>query len=104
MKIMYKNTKIEKLIRDEQSLIRKHGAVVAAKVFNRINDIKEAPQENYIEYFKRCPGGFHPLKGNRKGQHAFEVGWGVRLVFRFVPIRDEGVAARIEYVGNYHPG
>ncbi len=77
--IKYKTKKIEKVCTEPKTAERAYGAEMAAKIHQRIDEIKAADSvETMIKFhIGRC----HPLSNNRKGQFAVDLVQPYRLVF-----------------------
>ena len=77
--IEYKTKKIEKVCTEPKTAERTYGAEMAAKIHQRIDEIKAADSVETMIKFRigRC----HPLSNNRKGQFAVDLVQPYRLVF-----------------------
>ena len=90
MVIVFKTSRVEELCNDDRLAIRKLGAVCAAKLRTRLDDLKHAPSLDAVPIHARC----HPLKGNQAGLLAITVHAGYRLVFQPhhdpIPMKSDG--------------
>ena len=77
--VEYKNSSIEKVCTKASVAEKKYGTQMAAKIQQRIDEIKAADTvEQMIQFgIGRC----HPLKGDRKSQYAVDLVHPQRLVF-----------------------
>ena len=78
MLVKYKNKSIEKVCTNAREAVRKHGAEMADRIHQRIDEIEAADSvEMMIQYgIGRC----HPLTGDRKDQYAVDLVHPYRLV------------------------
>lgn len=78
MLVKYKNKSIEKVCKNAREAVRKHGAEMADRIHQRIDEIEAADSvEMMIQYgIGRC----HPLTGDRKDQYAVDLVHPYRLV------------------------
>lgn len=110
MDILFASKDLERLCHDDKIATRALGAVSARKLRARLDDLNAAAS---LSYGPKLPGRFHALTGDRKGQFAFHLNGGCRLVVEPVgnplPRRTEGsldlakiTAVRVVFVGDYH--
>jgi proteic killer suppression protein len=78
MLVVFKDDTLRDIIMDERKLIHKFGPQVAKQVLQRMAEILACYN---LEMLKELPNGLHPLKGQRKGQFALDLGPAYRLVF-----------------------
>jgi len=79
LKVEYKNKKIEKLCTDPAVAEKKYGQTMAAKIKQRINEIKASDTVEFM--MKYHIGRCHKLQGNRKNQYSMDLVHPQRLVF-----------------------
>lgn len=79
MEVSFDTSKLQKTCESEKELQRQHGKPVAAKVMQRLADLRAAAR---LEDFRRLPGRCHELKGSRAGQLALDLVGPKRLIFR----------------------
>ena len=80
MKILYKNSKIEKLCANEKEAVKKIGSKVANKLFAVLNLLKAS--KNLKDILVLPQYKLHALKGNREGEYSIYLGknTGFRLI------------------------
>ena len=80
MKILYKNSKIEKICTNEKEAVRKLGHEVSIKLFAVLNLIKAS--RNLKDILVLPQYKLHALKGNREGEYSIYLGrtTGFRLI------------------------
>jgi len=78
MEILFKDPSMQELIMDERKLVHKYGPQVAKQVIQRVAEILAC---FHLLMLKELPNGLHPLRHNRKGQFAVDLGPAFRLVF-----------------------
>lgn len=80
MKILYKNSKVEKICTNEKEAIRKVGSEVARKLFAVLNLLKAS--KNLKDILVLPQYKLHALKGDRKGEYSIYLGktTGFRLI------------------------
>lgn len=80
MKILYKNSKIEKLCTNEKEAVKKIGSEVANKLFAVLNLLKAS--KNLKDILVLPQYKLHALKGNREGEYSIYLGknTGFRLI------------------------
>ncbi|MCH5180330.1 MAG: type II toxin-antitoxin system RelE/ParE family toxin [Erysipelotrichales bacterium] len=91
MKMLYKNTKIEKICTDEKKAKIKFGENVANKLFAALNAIESASNLNDIFALKQY--NLHKLKGDLKNIHSMYLGktTGYRLLLTPLDENEEPV-------------
>ena len=80
MKILYKNSKIEKLCTNEKEAVKKIGSEVTTKLFAVLNLLKAS--KNLKDILVLPQYKLHALKGNREGEYSIYLGknTGFRLI------------------------
>ena len=80
MKILYKNSKVEKIFTNEKEAIKKVGHEVAVKLFAVLNLLKAS--RNLKDILVLPQYKLHALKGERKGEYSIYFGksTGFRLI------------------------
>lgn len=98
MIVTYKSKSLEKICNDVSKAIRKYGADIAQKLYQRLNEIRAAINvELMIQYhIGRC----HRLEGNRLGQYSVDLVHPYRLIFTVSG--DEVQIAEIVEITDYH--
>ena len=110
MDILFGSKNLEKLCHDDKLATRSLGAPSARKLRARLDDLIAAAS---LSYAPKLPGRFHALAGVRKGQFAFHLQGGCRLVIEPannpLPRCDDGsldfekvTTVRVVFVGDYH--
>ncbi len=110
MDILFGSRSLEQLCHDDKLATRRHGAPSARKLRARLDDLLAAAS---LDYASKLPGRFHALTADRKGQFAFHLHGGCRLVIEPanepLPRRNDGsldlqriTAARVVDIGDYH--
>ncbi len=79
MYIEFKTNKLRKQCESFAELRKAYGETVARQVMKRLNALKAADRIKDLDPLP--PTRCHPLKGNRKGQYAMNVGQRYRLIF-----------------------
>ena len=79
MEIVYKIKKIHKVCENYNEAKKIHGEQMAAKIHQRIDEIKAAESVEQMIQFKI--GGCHLLRQDRKGQYAVILVQPYRLIF-----------------------
>lgn len=96
--IEYKNKSIEKVCTNAQEATKRHGARMAEKIHQRIDEISAADTVEDMIRFRigRC----HPLTENRSGEYAVDLVHPYRLVF--TKKGDKVQIAIIQEIVDYH--
>ena len=98
MEVVFRTRKLEKEYTNSAKAIKAYGLNVARKYIQRVNIIKNAID---MDELKQLPGlRFHPLKGDRQGQHAINLTGFSRLIFTLEGNQMEIVC--IEEVSKYY--
>jgi len=108
--ILFGSRNLEQLCHDDKFATRRLGAPSARKLRARLDDLLAAAS---LYHAPKLPGRFHALAADRKGQFAFHLHEGCRLVIEPanepLPRRDDGsldlqriTAVRVVYIGDYH--
>ncbi len=109
MYIEFKTNKLRKQCESFAALSKAYGEVIARQVVKRLNTLKAADCIEDLDPLP--PTRCHPLKGNRKGQYAMNVGQPYRLIFEPLAetriVRDEKETrpergVRILAIEDYH--
>ncbi|MCD8217866.1 MAG: type II toxin-antitoxin system RelE/ParE family toxin [Clostridiales bacterium] len=98
MRVTYKNKKIERICTNASEAEKRHGARMAEKIHQRIDELTAAETVEMMVQFRigRC----HALKGSRKEQYALDLVHPYRLVFE--KQGDEVQIAFILEIVDYH--
>ena len=110
MDILFGSKDLDKLCHDDRIATRAIGMPSARKLRARLDDLIAAAT---LSYATKLPGRFHALTRDRKGQFAFHLHDGCRLVLEPIgsplPRGDDGMldlgkvtAVMIVFVGDYH--
>ena len=110
MEIVFKEPSLQELIMDERKLVHKYGPQVAKVVLQRVAEILAC---FHLLMLKEVHPGLHPLKRERKGQFAMDLGPAFRLIFepanQPLPRRPDGTViwdridrVRIIEIVDYH--
>ncbi len=110
MEVIFKDPKIKELILNESKLVQKYGPQVAKQVYQRMAEILASL---HFLMLKELPNGLHPLKRERKGQFALDLGPAYRLIIEPannpLPRRPDGMVIferitviRIIEITDYH--
>jgi plasmid maintenance system killer protein len=78
LKITFANKKLEKACQKHSLLVKKHGAIRARKLRQRLDDLEAADS---LALMRHLPGRCHQLTGNRAGQFALDLDHPYRLIF-----------------------
>jgi proteic killer suppression protein len=108
--IVFGSRELETLCHDDKLATRTLGAQSARKLRARLDDLAAAA---CLAVAPKLPGRFHSLTGDRKGQFAFHLQDGRRLVVEPannpMPLRTDGsvdliavTAVRVVFIGDYH--
>ena len=109
MYIEFKKKKLRKQCESFAALRKAFGDIIARQVVKRLNALKAADCIEDLDPLP--PTRCHPLKGNRKGQYAMNVGQPYRLIFEPLAetriVRDEKETrpergVRILAIEDYH--
>ncbi len=109
MYIEFKKKKLRKQCESFAALRKAFGDIIAKQVVKRLNALKAADCIEDLDPLP--PTRCHPLKGNRKGQYAMNVGQPYRLIFEPLAetriVRDEKETrpergVRILAIEDYH--
>ena len=106
MEIEILNHSVEKVINNDQKLVRKIGIELARKIKQRIKEIKASP--NFKAYLDYGIGKTHPLTGDLDDLYGISLTGNIRLIVEpFVEKRDnESLTAckkvNIKGVVEYH--
>ena len=98
LEISYSSSTFRKVCEDAEVATKRYGAKMAAKIQQRIEEIRAALSVEMLIQFHigRC----HPLTGDRKGQYAMDLTHPYRLVFE--KRNDRLVAVEILEIVDYH--
>ncbi len=98
MEITYKYKRMERICSDFSVAKKEYGEKRAVYIHQRIDQLRSAETVEQIVdgHIGRC----HPLKGNRRGQFAMDVGHPYRLIFE--KIGNEIQIVRILEITDYH--
>ncbi len=110
MKITFTDKKFEKLVNDDQKLVKELGMLRTKILRRRLTQLEDASN---LEEIRNLPGNYHELSHNRKGQWACDLDQPNRLIFKPdespIPINEHGQYIWIEIkavevieVINYH--
>ncbi len=98
MKIYFKKKTLQKCCNSETESIKKWGRIVAAKLRQRLSELKAA--ENLQQTSHLPPARCHELTGNRKGQFSVDLVHPFRLVFKPyeepIPKTEDGSIDRVK--------
>ncbi len=78
MNIVFKNCKFNKECNDQRLLEKKHGAVRARRIQQRLYDLRAA---NVLEDMRNLPGRCHELLHDCAGQLSLDLDHPYRLIF-----------------------
>lgn len=98
MDIEFRNRQIERVCTDAAAAVRQYGLQIAAKIQQRINEIRAATSVEAM--LSGNIGRCHPLRHDRKNQYAVDVGPRQRLIFEVQ--RGPGQTAHIQEIVDYH--
>lgn len=79
MKIKISNKKLEKKLKDQDSIWKHYGKENGTLIIRRLEQLLTA--ENLSEIYKLSGPRLHPLIGGRKGQYAVDLKHPCRLTF-----------------------
>jgi len=79
MEVLFEDARLEECCRSEREMRRRFGEAGAKKLQLRLKHLRAA---GTLEDMRSFPGGFHKLKGDRRGQLALALDGGFRLVIR----------------------
>ena len=110
MEITFSDRKLEKIVNDDNKLLKTFGQIRADKIKKRLTQLEDATT---LEEVKHLPGKFHELLNNRKGQWACDLDQPYRLIFepheKPIPTDEHGKYIWLEIKGvevieiiNYH--
>lgn len=78
IKVNFRTAKLRRCFNKSQEAIRAWGDKVGRNYVKRIKDIEAAAK---VEDLYKLPHlGFHPLREDRKGQYAVELGYRARMI------------------------
>ena len=98
LEISYSSSTLRKVCEDAEVATKRYGAKMAAKIQQRIEEIRAALSVEMLIQFHigRC----HPLTGDRNGKYAMYLTHPYRLVFE--KRNDRLVAVEILEIVDYH--
>lgn len=98
MRVTYKNKRIERICTNASEAEKRHGARMAEKIHQRIDELSAAETVELMIQFHigRC----HVLKGNRKEQYALDLVHPYRLIFE--KQGDDVQIACVLEIADYH--
>ncbi|MBQ9642051.1 MAG: type II toxin-antitoxin system RelE/ParE family toxin [Bacteroidaceae bacterium] len=110
MEIRFRDSKLEKLSKDERKCLRTLGAMRGRLFLSRLLDLSDADSLEDVRYM---PGHYHELTADRKGQWACNLDQPYRLIFephlKPIPTSPDGKfiwieikAVEIVEISNYH--
>ncbi|HEY3315122.1 MAG TPA: killer suppression protein [Bacillota bacterium] len=79
MDIYYRGKALGRVLNSKERLIRKYGSERGQMIMRRMFQLLDA--DNLADFSRLPQTRFHPLRENRKGQYAVNVGYPFRLVF-----------------------
>ena len=91
MVILFADKRLEKESNDHRLLQKRHGAVQAKKIEQRLADLAAAQN---LQVMKTLPGRCHQLTGDLKGSFALDLVHPYRLLFEIandpIPVKPDG--------------
>ena len=96
MEVRFASRSLERRYTQGQEAIRAWGPQVGRRYVQRVGVLLEALDVSELHGYRAL--GFHPLRGNRRGQHALRLTGQMRLI---VTVIDERTV-RVEEVTDYH--
>jgi plasmid maintenance system killer protein len=108
--ILYADKRLEKEFNDHRLLVKRHGAIQAKRIEQRLSDLSAAQN---LEVMRSLPGRCHELTGNLKGYLALDLVHPQRLIIEAAnepaPSRPDGgldwslvTEIRIIRIEDYH--
>jgi plasmid maintenance system killer protein len=85
LEVLFDDADLAETFRSVRELRKKHGAVRAKKIQQRLEDLKAAET---LAIMRSAPGRCHELRGDRAGQLSLDLDHPYRLLFR--PAGDPG--------------
>lgn len=94
MEVSFDDPDLAETFRNERELRKKHGAVRAKKIQQRLNDLDAAET---LAIMRTAPGRCHELRGDRAGQLSLDLDHPYRLLFRPVGNPDPGPGGGLDW-------
>ena len=96
MEIRFWSSRLQRCFQESSVTIRQWGPVVGQRYVQRINAIKDLDRGEQLHLIRSLD--FHPLTGERTGQHAIRLTGQMRLI---LTVDDERTVSIVEVV-DYH--
>ena len=94
LEVLFDDADLAETFRNVRELRKKHGAVRAKKIQQRLKDIEEA---DTLATMRSAPGRCHELRGDRAGQLSLDLDHPYRLLFRPASNPDPGPGGGLDW-------
>jgi len=96
VQVSFRSRRLERCYVDSARAVREWGPQVGARYIQRIDTLLEAQERSDVQQVRAYD--LHPLRGERRGQHALRLTGQVRLILTF----DTESHVTVEEVIDYH--
>ena len=96
MEIRFRNRRLQRAFEQRNRAIREWGPVTGPRYTERVRTLRRTERVEHL--YEIRPLDFHPLSGDRRGQHAIRLTGRVRLI---VTVEGERTVT-VEEVVDYH--
>lgn len=94
MEVSFEDPDLAETFRNEREVRKKHGAVRAKKIQQRLEDLEAAET---LATMRTLPGRCHELRGDRAGQLSLDLDHPYRLLFRPAGNPDPGPGGGLDW-------
>ena len=97
MQVRFRRRELERRYTSGREAIRAWGAVIGPRYIDRVDSLRQVG--NVEELYLVRPYDFHPLTGDRRGQHSMRLTGRVRLIVTVLSSREVIVEEVVDYHG-----
>ena len=90
MQLEFSNRQIELVCSSHREAVRKYGDGIAKSLIRIVSQLSAATSREELDF-----SGFHPLKGDRSGQHAYGLSKRMRLVVQIHRILNDSTPSEL---------
>lgn len=94
MEVSFEDADLAHICRNERELLKRHGAVRAKKIQQRLKALRAAET---LSDMRSMPGRCHELHGNRAGEMSLDLDHPYRLLFRPAAELDPGPGGGLDW-------
>lgn len=97
MEVTFRRRELERRYASSREAIRAWGPLVGVRFIDRVDSLRQVA--NVEELYLIRPYDFHPLTGDRRGQHSIRLTGQVRLIVTIQSQREVTVEEVVDYHG-----